>query len=170
MIKEYCFVGYSAFDALRDEMQALLFAADRDEDWRFYLALSEAVCNAAMYSIDGPEKVRIAIRIRVEPTSISAMVQAKTKKFDARSYKEHLMALAMDPKVSLMDWGEYTHDHISGRGFWYMLNGADAVFIEEEGQFVVLHLSLPLSDEHKMQRLVCQLVPRLFVTESVISV
>ena len=89
MIKEYCFVGYSAFDALRDEMQALLFAADRDEDWRFYLALSEAVCNAAMYSIDGPEKVRIAIRIRVEPTSISAMVQAKTKKFDARSYKEH---------------------------------------------------------------------------------
>ena len=51
-----------------------------------------------------------------------------------------------------------------------MMNGADAVFVEEEGQFVVLHLSLPLSDEHKMQRLVYQLVPRLFVTESVMSV
>ena len=170
MIKEYCLVGYSAFDALRDEIQTLVFSADQDEDWRFYLALSEAVCNAAMYSIAGPEKARIAIRIRTEPTSISAMVKAVTKKFDARSYKEHLMSLAMDPAISLMDWGAYTHDHISGRGFWYMMNGADAVFVEEEGQFVVLHLSLPLSDEHKMQRLVYQLVPRLFVTESVMSV
>lgn len=165
MIKEYRFCGYQNYEGCRQEIKQMVNHATQDEDMRFYLAINEAVCNAAKYSMASASTAEIFIRIRIDQCAIQAHISCQTKKFDIRKYREKLRVWARDEKIKNMDWGDFTHDDISGRGFWYMLSACDYIFMEETGQHIILHNSLPISLEHKNRTHIRQLVPRLFIDD-----
>lgn len=163
MIKEYRFFGYQNYEPCRQEIKNLVNGITRDEDMRYYLAINEAVCNAAKYSIAGIMDAEISICIRIDSHSIHTRISCQTQKFDARRYREKLRGWARDEKIRDMDWGDYTHDQISGRGFWYMLSACDYIFVDEDAQQIMLHCSLPVNEEQKKRTHIRQLVPRLFI-------
>lgn len=165
MIKEFKFRGYQNYENYREEIKMLVNEATQDEDMRYYLAINEAVCNAAKYSVSGVLDAEITIKIRLEKSSIHTLVSCQTKPFNARKFREKLRQLAREQTLANMDWGDYTHDAVSGRGFWYMLSACDFIFVEEKGQKVMLHTSLPLCAEHKKHTRIKQLISRFYIED-----
>lgn len=161
MVKEFNFIGYQNYEEHRLEIKRLVNEATKDEDMRYYLAINEAVCNAAKYSIDGMFNAAIKVRIRVESHCIATCVSSKTINFDADNYHKKLLALLENNHVRNLDWGDYTHDDVSGRGFWYMMAACDYILVDQKGQSVILHTSLPA--EHYDRNHIGQLVSRFHV-------
>lgn len=145
MIKTYHFVGHSQYRFFQSEIKELIMAASLDKEMDFYLAINEAVCNAAKYSINGYKNADISICIKLDNYSMTAVISSETVHFNANAYLQRMKDLAKS-KSRNMEWGDYTHDSIGGRGFFYMLQACDYVTLSPDGNVVMLHSPLPVDE------------------------
>lgn len=163
MVKIYKFTGHGNYRKYQPEIRELILSASNDTELRFYFAINEAVCNAAKYAAAGYKNAPICINLKLEPYSMSAIIIGDTVVFDAHRYWQKMQELASGPYKE-MDWGDYTHDSISGRGFFYMLEACDYVTISPDGSIVTLHTPLPVDAALRSRTKIWQLVSRLRVT------
>lgn len=164
MVKIYKFEGHSNYRKYQPEIRELVLSASNDSELRFYFAINEAVCNAARYARAGHRNAPICIKLKLEPYSMSAIIIGETVSFDANGYLGKMQELAAG-KYKDMDWGDYTHDSIGGRGFFYMLEACDFVTISSNGNIVTLHTPLPIDTEMRSRTKIWQLVSRLRVSD-----
>ncbi len=138
MFYEIEFDGYQAYFAYRPLLQEILRTASEEAGETYYIALDEAVCNAASYHLDGIEKGAICVQVQGDEKLLSTAVYARTKPFDWLAYREDLrrLAKACGEKV----WGEVLKEETGGRGIWYMLSGCDCVICDKSGRSVKLNL------------------------------
>lgn len=138
-------------------------AASSYKEMDFYIAINEAVCNAAKYSIHGHKNAEISICIKLDNYSMTAIISSETIYFDVNAFLWRMKDLAKSKRRD-MDWGDYTHDSIGGRGVFYMLQACDCVTLSPDGNTVMLHSSLPVDENQKKRRKIWQLVSRLQVS------
>lgn len=163
MIKTYQFTGHSNYSLVQSEIKELIKNVSLDKEMDFYLAVNEAVCNAAKYSVKGHKKADISICLKLDNYSMSAIISAETVYFDAYYFLQRMKTLASSKSRNL-EWGDYTHDNIGGRGFFYMLQACDYVALSPDGNVVMLHSPLPIDENQKKRRKIWQLVSRLHVS------
>lgn len=147
-------------------MEEILNTCFQGENDLFFIALTEAVNNAARYSVDGMEKARITISIRIMQGDVSVSVRSKTRPFDALEYQQKLNNLLSDKKVARMDWNDYTVHQLGGRGFWYILQAVDYLYVDANGQEVTLCAKTPMSPDEDITYRVGDLVPRFLVKQN----
>ncbi|MBR3623580.1 MAG: hypothetical protein IKN12_11285 [Selenomonadaceae bacterium] len=156
-------VGYDAyFDDVLPDLQAILSKEIADENYSFLIAINEAVCNAAKYSVYGYDQARISIELVVTPEDITASIKSKTEPFDALEYRNNLIKLKDNPNYKDMPWSEYTGLSSKSRGFWMMMMAVDYFIIKADGDEIRLNISLPCRKE-EISRTIGELVPRFFV-------
>ena len=161
-IYSYDIVGYDDyFISVLPDLQEIISQAIPVENY-FIIAVNEAVCNAAKYSIYGHEEAKINIEIVVTPEDITVTVASKTKPFDAIKYRDDLKKLEKDSAYKDMPWSEYTGLSVRSRGFWMMLTAVDYLYVDANGDKISLNLSLPYKSEETL-RTIGELVPRFFV-------
>lgn len=161
--RHYEFTGLQAFDSsVADDLyrDCTHFFGHRNED--FEIAVEEAVCNAARYSLDGVKRGIISLWLRITDTDLSLTVCSRTHFFDALSYQQELKALAADPRYANMDWGDYVGLSAMGCGIWYMLTAVDYLCMDHKGQYVLLSKSL-CSLDRTVTTKIGALVPRFFI-------
>ncbi len=114
-----------------------------DPDSKYFLAVNEAVLNAAKYSVFGVLTAQMDIDVRVDETEIRTRIDSQTNPFDAIQFRDHLKKLADDPATAAKDWGDYTGVSDMSRGFWIILSAVDYMVIEATGQHITLVRRLP---------------------------
>lgn len=161
-IYSYDIVGYDDyFISVLPDLQEILSKAIPVENY-FIIAVNEAVCNAAKYSIYGHEEAKINIEIVVTPEDLTVTVKSKTKPFDAIKYRDDLRKLKENSSYQDMPWSEYTGLSAKSRGFWMMLMAVDYLYMDANGEKISLNVSLPYRSEEAL-RTIGELVPRFFV-------
>lgn len=161
-IFRYQFTGYEAYQEVLPLLQDKICAAVQDDEYHFVLAVNEAVCNAARYSIQGPYAAEIKIKMRITDCDITVSVFSKTVPFDAIQYRDRLLKLTDNPQIAAMDWGDYTANTEKSRGFWYMLTACDYLYMAEDGQQITLCARTPCQSQNFTTK-IGDLVPRFFV-------
>lgn len=164
-IYNYEIIGYEAYQNILPELQQKLDDLLKDEEYHYVLAVNEAVCNAARYSVFGPAAAQIKIKLQITDCDISLTVMSQTRPFHAMRYKEQLVRLLDDKNFADMDWGDYTADTEKSRGFWYMLSGCDYLYIAEDGQEITLSTRTPYDKKYFTAK-IKDLVPRFFVKKN----
>lgn len=103
----YEFTGYQNYEKTQKKIETLLTDAFEAENYRFLMAVNEAVCNAARYSLYKPQKARITIEVRVMNYDVAVKVSSPTSPFRAEEYQKKLRRILDDKKVREMEWGDY---------------------------------------------------------------
>ena len=163
---ENVFDGYQNYEETEKKLRKFFDRAFGMSNPYFMIAVNEAVCNAARYSVDGMMQARIFIKVVLSENDLSVKVSSKTRPFNAEEYQQTLKKLAADPKLSEMDWGEYTAATEISRGFWYMLEAVDYLVVESDGSEVTLSARIPYRDYHPINTKIGFLVPRFFVKKN----
>lgn len=162
-IHTYEIVGYDAyFSNVLPDLTEILSQELADENSYFLVAINEAVCNAAKYSVYGYEEAKIKIEFVVTKEDITVTVISKTKPFDALDYRNKLLKLKNDPKLKNLPWFDYTGLSTLSRGFWMMMMAVDYLYIDINGNKVSLNITLPYKTEEITQT-IGELVPKFFV-------
>lgn len=164
----FTFKGLQNYGPVQKKLFDLLCATFMYTNYEFQQAIEEAVCNAARYSVDGPEKANITIKVRRMPYNVAVTVISKTHPFDAKAYQKKLEALKKDPKISKMEWGDYIGLSTASSGFWYMLTGCDYLVMDEHGQAITLVASIDKErpeEDIKKTKIIDILVPRFMVKD-----
>ena len=145
LVKDFSFVGYDAFfSQIMPEIYALINeCGEEDALDEFVNALTEAVCNAAIYAVDGMDAAKIFMNFIIADEQVKVTVSSKSKNFDVSSFRKKLMKIAVG-KDGELDWQDYVGDSQQGRGIWLMLSFFDAVCIAIDGSEVTLITRLPL--------------------------
>lgn len=164
MIYKYEFLGIDGYVKHIDEIKRVCKEALKTTDRGYYMAINEAVCNAARYAVVGPEKVFIKVMIRVDPNEIKTKVESVTKKTDILCYREKLRGYAVNEDFKGKDWQDAWNGKTAGRGFWLMLSACDYIFVDRYGQHVELHASIPFIEE-TMQFKMEKVVSRFFIDD-----
>lgn len=161
-IHTYEIVGYDAYfvDVLPDLTEIL--SELTDENSYFIIAINEAVCNAAKYSVYGYEEAKIKIELVITNEDVTATVISKTKPFNALEYRNKLLKLKENPKLKDMPWSEYTGISERSRGFWMMLMAVDYLYIDINSDRVSLNISIPRKAE-EVTLTIGELIKRFFV-------
>ena len=163
---QFRMIGLQKFDRVAEKLYQLLEQAFGYKDEYFQQAVEEAVCNAARYSIYGPEKADITIIVRITAADVSVTVISPTHKFDAITYQLKLMKL-LDSKYKDMEWGDYVGLKLDSSGFWYMLTGVDYLLIDSEGQSITLSKTVKSHNpELPVTTKISCLVPRFLVRQN----
>ena len=103
----YEFVGYQNYEKTQKKIETLLFDAFEAENYRFLMAVNEAVCNAARYSIYRPQNARITIEVRIMNYDVAVKVSSATSPFRAVEYQKKLRRILDDKNACEMEWGDY---------------------------------------------------------------
>lgn len=161
---KFSFTGYQNYYQVENEIGELLARAFKHNNPRFIIAMNEAICNAAMYSICGIMSAAIEINIRLTDYDIAVNVQSTTNIFDTKKYQANLQTIAKDPVIAAMDWGDYMADKDNGRGIWYMLTAVDYLYFDTLGQSITLvtHTDSKIINTSTK---IGELVPRFLVNE-----
>lgn len=163
--KFFTFEGLQGFAEIHDELNKIYNEAFKGRDYfDFEMAVVEAMSNAAQYSLYGPTKAKISMRIRIMPNDIGVTIFSRTKPFDVRKYRKKLQKLADHQEFGQMDWGDYIGERNESSGFWYMLTGCDYLYMDENGQRITLvakTANLPLV--RKQITKINLLVPRFMI-------
>lgn len=146
LVYEYEFLGMDGYMDHIEEIKAILQKALQTEDMGYYMAINEAVCNAARYALAGPEIALITVRIRVDPKGIKTTVKSITKEVDMMYYREKLRKYAANKDFKGKDWQDVWEGKDAGRGFWLMLSSCDYIFVDRYGQYIELHTPRPYSE------------------------
>jgi anti-sigma regulatory factor (Ser/Thr protein kinase) len=162
LICHYEFKGYQAYQKYYSEIQQRVEAAMEDTDLNYLVAINEAVCNAAKYSVNGPLNAEIRIKLKIEKNTIQTTIFSHTETFNIPKYREELQLLAKNKETQQMEWGDWSKNEVSGRGFWYMLVACDFILVHPEGQYITLHTSLPFRKD-RITNCISRLVPRFFI-------
>ncbi len=137
-------IGYKEYlDEAAPKILPVLEKAVPDPNYKFVLAVNEAVLNAAKYSVYGVLSAQIDIDVRVDDLELRVRIESQTQPFDAIQYRDNLVKLAEDPKYGNLDWGDYTGVSDMSRGFWIILSAVDYLIIEATGQHITLVRRLP---------------------------
>lgn len=138
-ITQFRFKGMQEYEAVQEKIYQLVYLAFQGNvNYEYQQAIEEAVCNAAQYSVDGPIKAEIFIKVRQMPLDIAVTVSAETRPFDAFAYQARLQRLLKIPSIAKLDWGDYVADMPASSGFWYMLTGCDYLYVDNNGEAVTL--------------------------------
>jgi anti-sigma regulatory factor (Ser/Thr protein kinase) len=164
-LKTFHFTGLQNYERYAEEIDHILNACFQCENDFFFIALTEAVNNAARYSVYGMSKARITISIRIMQNDIAVTVQSKTRPFNAFAYQQKLIALLNDPETCDLDWGDYTIKQLGGRGFWFILQAVDYLYVDANGQEVTLCAKTPMADKNPSGK-VGDLVPKFLVKQN----
>ena len=160
----YDVIGYDAyFEKAFPEIEAILYEVLHDEEGHFLIAINEAVCNAAKYSIDGDDKAEINIEVAITPDDVGVSVACPTKHFDADRYRQDLRLLAESKKHT--SWSDYTGVSARSRGFWLMLMAVDYLCIRQDGNSIYLNVSRPWRQD-VVTKTIGDLVRRFFVKKN----
>lgn len=141
------FVGYDHYGDIYPELEKYIFKSMQAENYYFMMAINEAVCNAAKYSVAGIKNVKIKIELKIMQHDVMVSVFANTRPFDAKEYQKNLLELLKNPAISKMDWGDYTADSEMSRGFWYMLTAVDFLSIDKNGANITLCSRIPFKEK-----------------------
>lgn len=147
--KRYCYdlTGYdSYFSSAMPEIQDVLREALRDENFLFLIAINEAVCNAARYSVEGHERAQIHLELVVTEEDVTASISCLTQPFNAEAYRQELWRMAERDEMRSMAWSDYTGTSARSRGFWMMLMAVDFLCVDVNGDKVTLCASRPWDD------------------------
>ncbi len=156
-------VGYKEYlDEIAPTIFKKLEKAIPDPNYKFILAINEAVLNAAKYSVYGVLSAQMDIDVRIDDFEIRARIESQTQPFDAIQYRDNLVKLAEDPKTGNLDWGDYTGVSELSRGFWIILSAVDYLIIESTGQHISLIRRLPWNRANDTQK-INKIVPRFCV-------
>ena len=158
----YKIIGYQNYESVQGKLEALFDKVFLARNTYFNFAVSEAVVNAARYSVNGPADAEIHVQVRLTENDITVRISSQTVPFDAKGYQMQLRELANDPKYSSMDWGDYTGTSTMSRGFWYMLQAVDYLVVAGDGSYVLLSASTPYK-EKRMDTTIGFLVPKFMV-------
>ena len=164
MIYWYRFIGYPAYQNYRQEIKERISEATSDDDLHYYIAVCEAVCNAARYGIKGIFNTKISIKLKIENDALQTQIFSHTKPFNMLDYREKIRELASIEKIRQTEWNVRLEDCDRGRGFWLMLAACDFIVVEKSGNFVLLHTPLPFRNE-LVKNKIGQLVPRFFIDD-----
>lgn len=164
MIYEYQFTGYPAYQQYREKIKELITKATKDSELNFYIAVNEAVCNAARYGAKGILETEIEIKLKIEADALQTRVFSQTQTFDAARFRRQLQELAQDDLISGLDWYDWVHQADHGRGIWLMLAACDFICLDKDGQFVTLHTPLPFH-EQIVKSQIGHLVSRFFIDD-----
>lgn len=148
----FSFTGYQNFDAVAEKLDAIYQKAFGFDNYDYRIAVTEAVCNAARYSLQGLTEAEIRLTLQISPVSISTTVYARTTPFDVHSYRKKLQKLLEDPDTAAKDWGDHLGSIDASRGIWYMLTGCDSVYFDYRGQSVTLFAYLEPKKEDKADK------------------
>ena len=162
---EHRIVGYQNYEAIHDKLKKLFLDSFGADNPYFILAVNEAVCNAARYSVYGPTKAKITIQTEIAESDLRVKVSSETSPFDALAYQKRLKKLAADPKYQNMDCGDYTADTVMSRGFWYMLEAVDYLVIDADGDDITLSARLPY-DYQPLDARIGYLAPKFYVRKN----
>ena len=160
MVHSFKFTGYRSYPS--EAIQKILQESLADEDLNYFIAISEAVCNATKYAVDGLLEAEIEITLKVESCAVQTTIKSKSKPFDAASYREKLRSYAKNKEIKKKDWQDVWMDeeNLSGRGFWLMLAACDYIFVDSDGECITLHTPRP-NVLYRTQ--IEQIVPRFFI-------
>ena len=164
MLHSYCLTGYSQYHQYRQEIKNQITLATKDQDLNYYIAVNEAVANAARYGLGGPLNTEIRIKLRVDDDSVQTEIQSDTVEFDFLSYRDKLRNLATDESLKGMDWHTYLSDADRGRGIWFMLAACDYGFAEKSGRVFLLHAPLPYQPQIVRSQ-ISHLAARFFIMD-----
>ncbi len=157
----YDFVGESAYvKAVDDIRKSLDFL--HDDDYAYDMAINEAVLNAALYSVAGPDAAKIHIDIRFTNYDIITTVSCETHWCDMLEYRDQLRSIVSRPEYLNMDWMDYVGDTDASRGLWYMLSGTEYIVMDRFAQFVSLHGRNPCATGKSISKM-RDLLMRFFV-------
>lgn len=139
MIREklkFKFTGYDNYPI--DEVIKMIekHIKDRETSLRLILAVNEAVCNAARYSINLLNECKIKIKIYVKDKEIIIIVSSKTVDNSAIGIRKKMYRIADKNRNS--DWGEATRNKLNGRGLWIMLQGVSKLVVDEQMNWISL--------------------------------
>lgn len=160
---QYEFTGYQNYEEVQKKLEHDCRIALGTDNYPFYLAVNEAVLNAAAYHVDGPEKARIRITLSIFAFDINVTVSAHTRPFDAGRYRDELRKLLADKEIREMDWGDYTADSDKSRGFWYILSAVEYCTVDVDGQEITLAVPRPYNPEKRLSMRIKDLVPKFYV-------
>lgn len=163
----FSFKGYQNFDSVAEHLGRLYQKAFGFDNYDYRIAVTEAVCNAARYSLQGLTDAEIRLAVKISPVSISTSVYSRTTPFDVRSYRQELQKILDDPELSQKDWGDYLGDRDASRGIWYMLTGCDYVYFDSRGQGVTLfaYTGQPEGEREPRPTRIDLLLTRFFIKE-----
>lgn len=161
MLYEISFCGYREYHKYRAEIKNFVNSIYPVDDV-YFIAINEAVCNAAIYHVDGANKGKINIRIRGDIKYLETQITARTKQFDFIEYRRGLKKLS-DEKGNMV-WGEALEDCSHGRGVWYMVAACDYVVFDKNCNFVKLNL-IKLDDEKDCNTKLRHLIHKLYIDD-----
>lgn len=165
LIYVYRFIGYPAYQQYRQEIKDRITKATEDKELSYYIAVNEAVCNAARYGLAGPLETEIEIKLKIEEDNLQTQITSKSRSFDFITYRQQLRNLAASARTQKVDWRDYLDDETpSGRGIWLMLTACNYLCIEKEGQHILLNTPLPWNPSI-VRNQIGQLVSRLFLND-----
>lgn len=137
-VHQFKFTGYQNYCEVEKDIEKLFRRAFERDNPSFTIAVNEAMCNAARYSIYGITTAPIEITVRLSGYDIAVTVKSITEVFDTQKYQAELQELAKDPAICNMEWGDYLADNDASRGIWYMLTAVDYLYFDTLGQSVTL--------------------------------
>lgn len=167
-VLNYKFTGLQNYEPIQKQMEALFTKAFLRKFSHFNYAVSEAVGNAAKYSVKGIVNAEIRIQVQISENNLTVKVMSETENFDAKAYQRQLRELAADQKYSKLDWGDYTGTSTMSRGFWFMLQAVDYLKVAEDGSYVLLSASIPYI-ERKLDTSISFLAPKFLVDSGGVS-
>lgn len=135
----FSFRGYPEYQEYLPKIEKII-QSRTDQPFPLVLALNEAVCNAAKYSVAGPLNAEITVSMRIICSSIIIAVSARTIKFNALAYKKKLEKIAQDNGNKV--WTDYVGIDPVSRGFWIMLSAVDYLAIKDNGNVVKLFFNI----------------------------
>lgn len=162
----YEFVGYQNYEKTQKKIETLLFDAFEAENYRFLMAVNEAVCNAARYSIYRPQNARITIEVRIMNYDVAAKVSSATSPFRASEYQKKLRRILDDKNACEMEWGDYLGFQLASRGFFYMLSAVDYLYVDEKGQHVTLCAKTPYDPSQPYSTKIGDIIPKFLVSKN----
>ena len=165
-IETYDFVGYDTyFDDVMPQLDQLLDTYLHDPDGYYSIAICEAVCNAARYSVDGCDHAHIIIQVYITANDIKTTVKSDTRPWDVETYRDRMMQLADNEILAEMDWGKYTGNTVRSRGFWLMLTACEYLYIDVNGKEVTLCVKWPFADNHISMK-IKDLIPKMYLKKN----
>lgn len=162
----YEFTGYQNYEKTQKKIETLLTDAFEAENYRFLMAVNEAVCNAARYSLYKPQKARITIEVRVMNYDVAVKVSSPTSPFRAEEYQKKLRRILDDKKVREMEWGDFLGFQLTSRGFYYMLSAVDYLYVDEKGQSVTLCAKTPYDPSQPYSTKLGDIIPKFLVSKN----
>ena len=163
---QFEWTGYDTYyEDVMPKIETILQHALDDPDEHYLIAINEAVCNAARYSVAGPEQAKIQILMMLNDGDIKTIVQSETRPFNVMHFRHSLKQLADNPDTASMEWGMYTAESAKSRGYWIMLMACDYIAIDVTGKRVTLCAKRPFRPWH-IRKQIQNLVPRLYLEKN----